>query len=119
MHPFTISHDPFNNGKGETLRVVPTEVVMSIDDDVASTSVTYHPGWRCITVRGHVEVCGIDTLEQALGWYASRLHVQGRLKFHPIGFILPMIQISYGSGMVRTLPYGEDAQGVRAVGVEA
>lgn len=114
MKPFFVSHDPFNNGKGTTLEVTPLEVLMSVDGADELTGVSYIPSRSAVCVGGHVEVVGIDSLEQAVAWYAARLHSSGRLRGKPLGYILPCIQISYGSGLIQEwveseIPVGAEA----------
>lgn len=100
MRPFFVHTDPFNNGKGQTLEVCPIEVLLSIDGMDGCSSVSYFPGRQCIAIDGHVEADRIESLEQAIAWYALRLHGGGRLRGKPLGYILPCINVSYGTGVI-------------------
>lgn len=100
MKPFFVHSDPFNNGKGQTLEVCPLEVLLSIDGMDGCSSVSYFPSRQVIAIDGHVETSGVESLEQAIAWYALRLHDGGRLRGKPLGYILPCINVSYGTGVI-------------------
>lgn len=101
MNPFFVNSDPLNNGKGQLLEVCPMEVLLSIEGMDGCSSVSYFPTRQAIAIDGHVEVSGIESLEQAVAWYALRLHCSGRLRGRPLGYILPCINISYGTGFIQ------------------
>lgn len=100
MRPFLVESPRPADGNPTILRVTPTEVLMTVDGMSELDGACYLPRQQVITVSGHVEATDISSLEQAIAWYALRLHGLGRLKGRPMGYILPCISISYGTGYI-------------------
>jgi len=95
---------------GTVLRVTPMEVLLSIDGMDGLEHVSYIPSRRSIAVQGELQPEVVESLEQAIAWYAGRLHLSGRLKGRPLGYILPCIQISYGTGVIEKIDREKSAR---------
>lgn len=100
MRTFYVSHKSPVDGEEATLEVMPLEVLLSVDGCAADSSVSYFPTKACMASDGHVIKEHVASLEQAIAAYALMLHESGRMKGKPLGYILPCISVSYGTGVI-------------------
>ena len=100
MRSFYVTHKSPVNGEEVKLEVTPLEVLLSVDGCASDSSVSYFPTRTCVASDGHVIREQVTSLEQAIAAYALMLHESGRMKGKPLGYILPCISVSYGTGVV-------------------